>query len=124
MAEALPCYNFPAERLRDHGDHQFFDIHFGKPWVVTHTCNLIEIARRVYLQNLDCDLATLVFTHPHIGKPAAVQCPLRLVKTKRDLEWAREQRTATTYLAQCVQTVPLELRSQALQCLLGMTSGQ
>jgi len=28
MAEALPRYNFLAERLRDHGDHQLFNTHF------------------------------------------------------------------------------------------------
>jgi len=28
MAEALPRYNFLAERLRDRGNHQLFDIHF------------------------------------------------------------------------------------------------
>jgi len=83
---------------------------FGKPWVVTHICNLIEIVRRVYFQDLDRDLATLIFTHPHIGIPAAVQCTLRLIETKRDLEWAREQSAATTYLAQRVHTLPLQLR--------------
>jgi len=83
---------------------------FGKPWVVTHTCNLIEIACRVYFQNLDRDLAPLMFAHPHIGIPAAVQCLLRSVETKRDLEWTRKQSTATAYFAQCVQTLPLELR--------------
>ena len=97
---------------------------FGKPRVATHTCNLIKIACRVYFQNLDCDLATLIFTHPHISIPAAVQCLLRSVKTKRDLEWTRKQSTATTYPAECVQILPLEPWSQALQCLLGMRSGQ
>jgi len=28
MAQALPRYNFLAERLRDRGDHQFFDTQF------------------------------------------------------------------------------------------------
>ena len=84
---------------------------FCKPWVVTHPCNLVEIVRQGYIQNLYCDLATLVIAHPHIGKPAPVQCSLRLVKTKRDLEWTREQSTTTTYLAQCVHTLPLQLRS-------------
>jgi len=97
---------------------------FCKPWVVTHTRNLIEIVRRVYFQNLDCNLATLVIAHPHIGIPAAAQCLFRLVKTKRDLEWTRKQTAATTYLAQRVHTLPLQLRSQVLQCLLGMSSGQ
>jgi len=31
MAKGLPCDNFPAERLRDHGDHQLFDAHFWQP---------------------------------------------------------------------------------------------
>ena len=46
---------------------------FGKPWVVTHTRDLIEIACRVYSQNLDCDLAPLMFAYPHVGVPATVQ---------------------------------------------------
>jgi len=96
----------------------------GRPRVVTHTCNLIEIACQVYFQNLDRNLAISVFAHPHISVPAAVQCFLRPVKTKRDLEWTRKQSMATTYSAQCAQTLPLELRSQALQCLLGIGSGQ
>ena len=96
---------------------------FDKPRVMTHTRNLIEIACRVYSQNLDCNLATLVFAYPHIGIPAAAQWSLQLVKTERDLEWTRKQRMATTYLAQCVHTLLLQLRSQALQCLLGMRSG-
>jgi len=74
MVEGLPRYNFLAERLRGRGDHQLFDTHFGKPQVMTHTRDLVEIARRVYFQNLDCDLATLVLAHPHIRISAAVQC--------------------------------------------------
>ena len=97
---------------------------FGKPLVVTHTCNLVEIACRIYFQNLDCNLAPLVFTQPYIGVPATVQCFLRSVKTKWDLERTWKQSVATAYLAQCVQTLPLELRSQALQCLFGVGSGQ
>jgi len=31
MVEALPRYNFLAERLRDHGDHQLFDTYFWQP---------------------------------------------------------------------------------------------
>ena len=99
MAKGLPRHNFLAERLRGHNNHQLFDTDFGKPRVVTHTRDLVKIARRVYFQNLDCDLATLVLTHPHIGIPAAVQCFLRSVETKWDLEWARKQSAATTYLA-------------------------
>ena len=82
---------------------------FDKSRVVTHTRNLIEIACRVHSQNLDCDLATLIFTYPHISIPAAAQWSLRLVKTKRDLEFARKQRVVTAYLAQCVNTLPLQL---------------
>jgi len=58
--------------------------------------------------------------HPHISVTATVQSFLRSIKAKRDLEWTREQSVAATYLAQSVQTPPLELRSQALQRLLGM----
>ena len=74
MVEGLPRYNFLAERLRGRVDHQLFDTHFGKPRVVTHTRDLVKIARRIYSQNLDCDLATLVLAHPHIRISAAVQC--------------------------------------------------
>ena len=47
---------------------------FNKSLVVTHTRNLIKIARRIDSQSLDRDLASLMFTHPHVGVPAAVQC--------------------------------------------------
>ena len=97
---------------------------FGKPRVVTHICNLIKIACRIYSQNLDCDLAPLVFAQPYIGVPATVQCFFRSVKINWDLERTRKQSVATAYPAQCVQTLPLELRSQALRCLLGVGSGQ
>ena len=82
----------------------------GKLWVATHICNLIEITCRVHSQNLDCDLATLMLAHPHVGVPAAVQRFLQSVKAKWDLEWTRKQSVATTYPAQCVQTLPLEPR--------------
>ena len=36
-------------------------------------CNFPEIAGRVYPQNLDRDLATLVIAHPHVREPATVQ---------------------------------------------------
>ena len=97
---------------------------FGKLWVVTHTRNLVEIACQVYPQNLDCDLATLMFSRPHISVPAAVQWLLRSIKAKRDLKRTRKQSVVTTYPVQCIQTLLLQPRSQALQCLLGMRSGQ
>ena len=84
---------------------------FGKALVVTHTCNLVKIACRVYLQNLDCDRAPSVFAHPHVGVPAAVQRFLRSVKATWDLECTRKQSVATAYPGQCVHTFPLELRS-------------
>jgi len=84
---------------------------FDKSWVVTHTCNLVEIACRIYFQNLDCDLATLVFAHPHVSVPATVQCFFRSVEAKWGLEWTRKQSMVTAHPAQCVQTPPLELRS-------------
>jgi len=73
MVETLPCDDFLAKHLRDRDDHQLSIRTFGKAWMVTHTCNIIKIACRVYSQNLDCDLVTLIFAHPHIGVPAAVQ---------------------------------------------------
>jgi len=84
---------------------------FGKASVVTYTRDLVEITCRVHFQNLDCDRAPLVFAHPHVSIPATVQCFLRSVETKWDLEWTRKQRVATAYPAQSVQALPLELRS-------------
>ena len=46
---------------------------FGK---VTHAYGFIKIARRVHPQYLDCDLAPLMFAHPHIGVPATVPCTI------------------------------------------------
>ena len=85
---------------------------FGKPWVVTHTCDLINIAFRVHSQYLDCNLAPLMFAHPHIGVPTTVQrVTVWLVKTEWDLKWTRKQSVTTAYLAQRVQTLPLHPRS-------------
>ena len=81
---------------------------FDKSWVVTHARNLVKITCRVYLQNLDCNLVSLMFSHPHISVPATVQCFLRSVKTNRDLKWTRKQSVVTAYLVQSVQTPPLE----------------
>ena len=59
---------------------------FGKLLVVTHTGNLIEVAFQVYSQNLDCDLATLMFAHPHVGVSTAAQGVFRPVIAKWDLQ--------------------------------------
>jgi len=61
---------------------------FGKLSVVTHSGELLllEVACRVYFQSLDCDLATSVFAHPHVGVSIAVQCVFRLVIANCDFE--------------------------------------
>jgi len=52
----------------------------------THTCDLIEIIRRVNPQNLDRNVATLVFTLPDVGVPAAIQRGICSIVAKRDLQ--------------------------------------
>ena len=41
--------------------------------VGTHICDLIEIVRFVNPENLDRDVATLMFALPNVSIPAAIQ---------------------------------------------------
>ena len=51
----------------------------------THSRNFIKIIHRVP-QNLDCDLAALVFAHPHVREPTTVPRETRSIIAKRDLQ--------------------------------------
>jgi hypothetical protein len=84
MAKSFPRHNFLAEFL-----HQSISSPtrvIREAVQITHACNFLEIAGRVYPQNLDRDLATLVIAHPHVREPAAVQRDIRSVVTNRDLQ--------------------------------------
>ena len=84
MAKGFPRHNFLAEFL-----HQSISSPtrvIRKAVQVTHTCNFLKIAGRIYPQNLDRDLATLVITHPYVREPTAVQRDVRSVVTNRDLQ--------------------------------------
>jgi hypothetical protein len=52
----------------------------------THTGDLLIVTRRVNPQDLDGDMAALVFTLPDIGIPTAVQRVIRSVVTKWDFQ--------------------------------------
>jgi len=52
----------------------------------THARDLIKVTRRVNPQNLDCNMAALVFTLPYIGIPTATQRVIQSVVTKWDLQ--------------------------------------
>jgi len=71
MAEGVPCHDFLAEPLI-HGYIISWLIHTFGNAVGTHSCDFIEVARRVNPQHLDCNVAALMFTPPHIGVPAAI----------------------------------------------------
>lgn len=61
----------------------------NKLWIatlLTHALDFIEVARPVYLQNLDCDFAPLIFTLPYFGIPPLIQREVRPVVAKRDLD--------------------------------------
>ena len=76
MVKSFPRYNLLAEFL----DRSWLA---GKRTVLgrlgTHTCNLFKITRRVYPQPLDCNLASLVFTLPHVSVSATIQRGIRSV---------------------------------------------
>ena len=82
MVKSFPCHDLLAEPLQR---YQFVNAHL---WTdrKTHTCNLIEVIRRVNPQNLDCNMAALVFTLPDVGIPTTIQRVNRSVVTERDLE--------------------------------------
>jgi len=40
--------------------------------VGTHGCHFVKVARRVNPQHFNCNVATSVFTPPHVGVPATI----------------------------------------------------
>ena len=52
--------------------------------VGTHIRDLVKLARRVNPQNLDCNVATLVFTLPHVSIRAVVHRGIRPIVTEWD----------------------------------------
>jgi hypothetical protein len=84
MPKGFPRHDFLAEFL-----HQSISSPtrvIRKAVQTTHACNFVKVAGRIYPQNLDRDLETLVITHPHVREPAAVQRDIRSVVTNRDLQ--------------------------------------
>ena len=77
MVKGLPCHNLFTERLRGSQSVGHPGLRIARR--VTHTCDLVEVARHVYHYNFDRDFAPLVFTLPHVGVPTAVQWGVRPV---------------------------------------------
>ena len=69
MVESFPHYNLFVEHLCNCG--QFLT--FGKHLVVTHFGNNTGVAYKEWSQSLDCDLATLIFDHPHVNVITSVR---------------------------------------------------
>ena len=84
VAEAFPRHNFLAEPLCT--DQSALSVHFREFRVMTHANNLFKVACRVHSENLDCNLATLIFAHPNISIPTLVQRLSRLVITMWDVQ--------------------------------------
>lgn len=82
MAEPFPQYDLSAEHLRSY--RQLLRCTFGKLLVVTHFGDLSKVSRRVRSRNLDCNLAILIFAHPHISESTTVRWKFRSVIAKRD----------------------------------------
>lgn len=80
MTEAFPRYHLFAEPLRNHNQTR----RRQSLWIA-YLCNLGKVTCRVYLQNLDGNVATLMFAHPHVGIPATADGFTRSVITKRDV---------------------------------------
>ena len=68
--------------------------------LATNPCDLIDVARRVHVQDLDCDLVSFVFTPPHTGKPAVTQRNILPIVAERDLYGPWKQTMAAACLAQ------------------------
>ena len=83
MAKSFPRHNLLAEPLNESRSARQYGLWIVTP--VTHTHDLIKVTRQIYLQYLDCDLAPLVFTLPHLGKPAVIQGGIHSVVAKGDL---------------------------------------
>ena len=88
-----------------------------------HPCDLNKVARHIYLEDLDRNLAPLVFALPYFGKPAVIQRDIHTVVTKRDLYRSRQQSLVAAYPVQSGQTLPPEPWPQAIQRLLSVIGG-
>ena len=86
-----------------------------------HTGDLDKVARGVNPQHLDRDVAALVFTLPHVAKPAAIQRGIRSIVAKWDLQRFRKQSMASAHPTQAAQTLPPEAwwEIQYVQSLIG-----
>ena len=96
MTKTLPGENFLAEPLRSTSARQPT---LGQNWK-PHLRNLGEIARREYLQDLDCNLGSFVLTLPYFSEPAFVSRVFRPIAAGWDLYRPRDQSMVPTYLAQ------------------------
>jgi len=80
MAEGFPHRGLLAESLRSHD--QFIYTRFQRTTPITHPYNLVMHTPRVYLQNLDCDIAPLMLAHPHVSEPTPARCSFRPIVGK------------------------------------------
>jgi len=69
MAKSVPRHNLFAEPLRESVSA---DQRTPSVRLETHSYDFIKVARGVNSQHLDRNMATFVFTLPHIGVPAPI----------------------------------------------------
>ena len=91
MAKDFPCHDLLAEPLQQSfGQLANAGVH-NTIVVTTYARNLNEVGCRVYPQNLDRDLTTLIVTHSHVRVPAFGPRDVKSVVAGRDLQRSREQ---------------------------------
>ena len=96
MSKGIPRHYLLAEPL--HGSASAGQLTLPET-LGTDSCDFIEITCRVNPQHLNCNLAILVFTLPHVGVPAAISRGIGSIVAEWDLQRLREQSLAAAYPA-------------------------
>ena len=113
MTKGLPSENLLAEPLR--GTRQFVDARGSRK---TYPANPFDVARRRYLQNLQCDRPTMVLNRPHVRVPAAMLWGLCSIVMERNDELFWEQGSTPTNLVQGAHAPPADLGCEAINMLV------
>ena len=82
MTKSFPGNDLLAESL--HAQHQPVNARSLTNWK-THPFDLHKVACFKYLQNLGCNLGSLMFTLPYLGKPALISRIFRPIIAEWDL---------------------------------------
>ena len=117
MAKGLPRRNFLAKPLI--GSQSDSRNRQARP-PVTYSCDLLQVACLAYPQNFDGDFSTLMFSLPHVCKPALVQRNALSVVARRDVKGFQKDDVASAYLVQGFETFLSDLWcvTELVQCLV------